>query len=298
MQLIIIVYSSLLSIAATAQSFSEKISKEYSFEKRSEDNMLMIANLNGSVNVVGYDGDKVILEINKTIHAKTDARLENGKQELQLGVIDLADTLIFYIKDGCSQFGNEKKRNKWNNGVHYDNGWSYQWSDQDKDCREVYDYKMDFTIKVPASIHLIISTINDGNISVEKVNGIVKANNINGGIKLSNLSREANASTINGDVDIDYSQNPQANECRFYSLNGDINAYFPKGLGAELSFDSFNGEFYTNMDKIAALPAKVVKSGNGEGIRYKVSGNHYQVGSGGVFLDFETFNGNVYLKEK
>jgi hypothetical protein len=47
------------------------------------------------------------------------------------------------------------------------------------------------------------------------------------------------------------------------------------------------------------LPAKVERSEKGEGIRYKVHGNRYQVGNGGgAFLDFETFNGNVYLKER
>ncbi len=33
-------------------------------------------------------------------------------------------------------------------------------------------------------------------------------------------------------------------------------------------------------------------------MKYKVKGNQYQIGSGGMLLDFETFNGNVYLKER
>ena len=38
------------------------------------------------------------------------------------------------------------------------------------------------------------------------------------------------------------------------------------------------------------------ESGN---VKYKVNGNRFKIGSGGAtFLDFETFNGNVYLKEK
>ena len=92
-------------------------------------------------------------------------------------------------------------------------------------------------------------------------------------------------------------RNPQK-DCRFYSLNGDINAWFQKGLSASMSFESFNGSFYTNIDNLEALPVQVEKKNVDEGVKYKVNGNRYKIGSGGAYLDFETFNGNVYLKER
>lgn len=280
---------------AKAQSYSEKISKEYTFEKKSTDNAVVVANLNGNVRIVGYEGDKIILEVNKTVSGKTEARLEKGKQELKLGTLDLADTLVFYVEDGCNSFGKAHQRNK---NVHsHQSDWGYHWNCDHGNCHQEYDYNMDFVLKVPATVNLIVSTINDGDIHVEKINGAVKAHNINGSIRLVNLTREANASTINGDVDIEYSNNPQK-DCRFYSLNGDINALFEKGLAADLSFESFNGNFYTNVVSIEPLPARVEKTSHGKGIQYKVNGNRYQLGKGGIMLDFETFNGNVYLKEK
>jgi DUF4097 and DUF4098 domain-containing protein YvlB len=279
-------------LSVQAQTYTEKITNEIPFEKKSEANTVIIANINGDVKVFGYDGDKVIIEVNKTINGKTAARLEKGKSELQLGIMNRADTIILYVKNGCNNFGKGfKNRDRWNSG------WSYNWNCNDGHCDTEYDYKMDFTVKVPKQIHVMISTINDGDIQVQQVSGSIKANNINGSIQLSNLMREADASTINGDVDIEYSANP-SKDCRFYSLNGDINAFFQKGLAASLSFESFNGEFYTNIDQINKLPSLVQKSEKGEGIRYKVSGNRYQIGKGGPLLDFETFNGDVYLKEK
>jgi DUF4097 and DUF4098 domain-containing protein YvlB len=286
-----------LTTVAYSQTFTEKINKEFSFEKQSPDNAVIISNINGNVKVTGYDGDKVIIEIDKWVSGKTQARLDKGKQDLQLGVIDRADTLIFFIKDACNPFGYLQKGRKNNNGWNH-NGWGYNWNCKDGNCNELsYDYKMDFTVRVPKNVHLMVSTINEGNVTVENVTGAVNANNINGSISLKSLTREVAASTINGDVDIEYVTNPKK-ECRFYSLNGDINAYFAKGLGAELSFESFNGEFYTNIDRIESLPVAIKKNESGQGLRYKINGNRYQVGSGGVFLDFETFNGNVYLKER
>ncbi|HOX83264.1 MAG TPA: hypothetical protein PLJ60_02185 [Chryseolinea sp.] len=286
---------SLIVQLAIAQSFTEKITKELIFEKKSIDNALMIANINGSIKVVGYAGDKILLTVEKTIKAKTQERLEKGKMEIQLGILDRADTLILYSNSPCHQF--DRKTNYKNHSNGNKRGWGYNWSDQDgRNCQENYDYTLNFTLQVPASVHLRLSTINNGDISVENMKGSVSADNINGSIKLNNLVRESYASTINGDVDITYTQNPDK-DCRFYTLNGDINAYFQKNLAASLSFESFNGEFYTNIDQIERLPALVEEKKGKEGIKYKVKGNRYKVGKGGALLDFETFNGNVYLKE-
>jgi hypothetical protein len=281
----------LASCAATAQTFTEKITRELAFEKPSPANALFIANLFGSVRVEGYDGSTIRVEANKSIDAKTEARLQSGKDEVQLGVIDRADTIILYVKDGCHEFGmNRKNRSGW----HRD-GWGYQ-SVNGNDCHLLYDYKMDFVVKVPRALNLMVSTINEGNVTVANVHGVVKARNINGSIRLSDLTSEAEANTINGDVDIEYARNP-GKQCRFYSLNGDINAVFQPGLSANLSFESFNGSIYTNLTKIENLPVQVTKIQRDDGLKFKIDGNSFRIGNGGPLLDFETFNGNVYLKE-
>lgn len=283
--------------AGFSQTFTDKIVKEAKFESKSANNTVIIANINGDVKVEGYTGDKVLLEISRTLSGKTEARLAQGKQDIQLGMIDRADTLIFYVEGACNSFGRQtKKDGNWNGH----GGWGYNWSDcngRGRNCDPPYDYKMDFTVKVPSGSNLVLSTVNDGDVTVANTSGAMRVDNVNGSIKLTNISREASASTINGDVDVEYSRNPEK-ECRFYSLNGDINAWFQKGLTANLSFDSFNGDFYTNVDHLESMPVAVEKETRGNGVRYKVKGNRFKVGNGGVFLDFETFNGNVYLKEK
>lgn len=287
-------FSLVLVQTAYGQTFTEKISRELSFEKASSENALIIANINGPVEVIGYEGDKVLIEVTKTVNAKTDARLEQGKAELQLGVIDRADTLILYVQDGCQQFSKTTRKDGHTQGQ--SGGWGYH-SQFEKDCHIVYDYTMSFMVKVPAALHVIANTINNGDVTVKNVDGVVKAGNINGSIRLENLKSLTEATTINGDLDIDYAVNP-GDDCRFYSLNGDINVSFQPDLSADVSFESFNGSFYTNIAELEKLPAKIEKSSHGDGIRYKIDGNRYQAGKGGTLLDFETFNGNVYLKEK
>ncbi len=294
MKAINILLASLISATAFAQSFTEKITREFSFEKPGVDNALMIANINGGIAVVGYDGDKISVEVTRTIRAKTPERLERGKAQINLGVMDLADSIILYTQGICSQFG---KKNKEKGDWPHRQGWGYQWNNQDDDCKELCDYTFDFVIKVPMTVHLVVNTVNQGDVKIENMKGSIVANNVNGGITLSNISKEATASTINGNVDVTYTKNPEK-ACRFYTLNGDINAWFQKGLSANMSFESFNGELFTNVPQLESLPAQVEKKETSVGTKYKVNGSRFKVGNGGVVLDFETFNGDVYIKEK
>ena len=279
-----------LPLLANAQSFSDKITRELKFEKAGTSNTFILANLNGSVKVQGYDGDKILIEAERTIKAKTDARLEQGKKEMQLQQIDRVDTLIVYVGGGCSHFGYRTNRR-------HNNGWSYHWDCDNGDCNPPYDYKFNFTVKVPNGINIEVSTVNDGNVTVENVKGKVKAENVNGAIRLSALAGQTYASTINGDVDVEYSKNPNQ-DSRYYSLNGDINALFVKGLAANMSFKSFNGDLYTNVQNLQGLPAIIEKKQDKEGVNLKIAGNRFKVGNGGAMLDFETFNGDVIVKEK
>jgi DUF4097 and DUF4098 domain-containing protein YvlB len=268
--------------------------------KERAENALMIANVNGNIKVQAYEGEKILVQVTKIIRAKTQERLERGKAEVALGVIDLADTIVLYIDGLCTRFLKQGEHKNHGGFSYVQKKWGYSWERTGQDCHEMYDHTMDFTVKIPAALNIIVSTINNGDIVIENVKGAVNANNINGSIRLTNLTREAEASTINGDLDVIYAQNPQRN-CRFYSLNGDINASFQKGLAASMSFESFNGSFYTNIDRLEKLPVAVEKKANDKGTLYKISDSRYKIGTGNnttAFLDFETFNGNVYLREK
>jgi len=211
-------------------------------------------------------------------------------KEMQLQQIDRADTLIVYVGGGCNHFGYRTNRR-------HNNGWSYQWDCNNGDCNPPYDYTFNFTVKVPSGINIEVSTVNEGNVTVENVKGRVKAENVNGAIRLSALAGQTYASTINGDVDVEYSSNPNQ-DSRYYSLNGDINALFVKGLAANMTFKSFNGDLYTNVQNLQGMSAIIEKKQDKEGTSLKIGGNRFKVGNGGAILDFETFNGDVIVKEK
>ncbi len=278
------------SQASRGQTHTETLTREVNFEKNSPSNTLMIFNINGSVTVTGHNGTSVRILVEKIIRGKTASHLELGKREVSLGIIDRADSLICYIK-GILPFGRNIGRHAWGEAA----GWGYDWNTVNQE--PPYDHVMNFTVEVPAHTHVRVQAINEGDVAVSDVLGSVHALHVNGPITLRQVSGEIIARTINGDVNLDYDTNPTSRG-QYYTLNGDIHANFRKNLAADLTFSSFQGEMYSNIDRWESLPGKLEKNELHKGIKYKVGASRFRIGAGGVPLNFETFNGDVFVKER
>lgn len=66
-------------VCAQQQEFKQHISKEFSLQK-STGGVLALYNLNGSLDVEGYSGDKVLIEVDERLRADDSASLEIGKR--------------------------------------------------------------------------------------------------------------------------------------------------------------------------------------------------------------------------
>ncbi|QHV99002.1 DUF4097 family beta strand repeat-containing protein [Spirosoma endbachense] len=264
---------------ASAQEFKEHVTKEFAAPNGGT---LVIYNINGFIKVEGYSGDKVVLDIDKTIKAKDKDVLETGKKEFKLEFEQKGDSIIAYIAE---PFDSRPNRN---------------WRDRDQDRRIHYDFTLDFTIKIPYKMNLHASTVNRGNVDVKDVGGSLKANNVNGAIGIVNAKGATDVHTINGDVVINYLASPP-DKSSYYTLNGNIRVSYPANLSADLQFKSFQGEFYTDFPDAEILPVQVTKNQErrGETTVYKLNKNTaIRIGSGGKTFRFETFNGNIYIKKQ
>lgn len=265
---------------AQEPKFTETIKKEFVVSPNS---VLAVYNTEGFIKVEGYDGNKVLIEIDKTISGKTNEIVEEGKREFKLEFEQKADSVIVYISEPWDSRPNRNQE---------------RWKKNDQ--RKIqYHCNLNFTIKVPKSMNLAVSTVNNGDISVTDVSGFMKVNNINGKITVKNAQKANDIHTINGDVNINYTALPPDN-AKYYTLNGNLTVVFPNNLSADCSFKSFNGDFYTDFEDVEKLPARVTKTINetDKGTTHKLSkGSRIRIGSGGKNLNFETFNGNIYIKK-
>lgn len=260
--------------------FTETIKKEFVV---SPSNVLAVYNIDGFIKVEGYEGNKVLIEVDKTISGKTNEIVEEGKQEFKLEFEQKADSLITYIAEPFDSRPN-RNRDRWN---------------KDEYRKVQYRYNLNYTIKVPKSMNLVISTINNGDIMITDVSGFMKVNNINGKITVKNAQKANEIRTINGDVNINYTALPPEN-AQYYTLNGNLNIVYPTNFSADCEFKTFQGDFYTDFEDVEKLPARVTKtvSETDKGTTHKLSkGSIIRIGSGGKNLKFETFNGNIYIKK-
>lgn len=278
-----------------AQSHRDTIQRELVFGEVAEHNTIIIANINGGIRVEGYDGDKIMVEVNRSLTAPTDEDLKMATEEVQLGTIDRGDTIVLYTENRCHTFGKSRQRGDGRHSLH---GWGYDWNHRERSCNPPYDYTMNFVVRVPSRASVLASTINNGDITIRDVKGKASAFNVNGSIEMRKRTGELVASTVNGDVTVEFVTNPSG-DCRFYTLNGDIDAVFPSSLAASFGFESVNGKLYSNVQQLEPLPVEVVKSVGERGTKYKVTNSRYKIGRGGTaYLDFETFNGDVYLRTR
>jgi hypothetical protein len=267
---------------ANAREFTEHLNKEFIITGNASGSMLFIYNISGFIKVEGYQGNKILLEMDKTISADNDKDLEAGKKEFRLAYDQKNDTVMAYIAE---PYDSRPRRN-----------WQYN-----DDRHEIdYNYRVDFTVKVPFGMNLHISTVNDGIITVNNVSGTLHVSNVNEQILIKNAKGTTSAHTVNGDVTVNYLTNPPE-ESSYYTINGNIRVSYQPGFSADLQFKSMNGDFFTDFPDIEKLPAAVTieKANKEAGTVYKINAiTCVRFGKGGKTFKFETLNGNVYIKKQ
>ena len=274
------------TITAVAQKSTETIKEEVQFNTSSKENVFYVDNMHGAIEVEGYNGKKIVIEVTKTITGKTAEIVSKGKREINLKVQKKGNKIYAYSDSPYTFFdlesGEYNHRENWNS----------------RRSRRKYEYSLDFKIKVPKNVSIDVSTVNDGDIYVQNIHGVtLSANNVNGAITLKNVSGATDVNALNKDINIVYTENPTS-ESWYRSLNGDINIKFKEMLNANVSHRTMNGGFYTSY-AVSNLAPKIVKEKlrKSKGIKYRVrSEGQFKIGNGGVQLNFDQLNGDTIVK--
>ena len=280
--LLMLMAASLLAGNLCAQEQSNTIEKTIQLDN-SAANTLLVKNINGSVEVEGYNGNTIQLVVERTISAKNKERLQEGLADVQLGIKEEDNTVVVYID---APFATLKKGNsgRWHYNVNHNN--------------LGYEYTFDMKLRVPENIKLEASSVSGGAVSVENFKGGVEANNVNGGVSLSNVSGSSSARTVNGPIEAKLSSLPEESVA-YETVNGDIKVFYTEKLAANVSFETLNGDFYTDFEEVSRRPHEVEKAGNGKAVVYRIDkGAELSVNGGGAPLNFKTLNGDVYLQKK
>lgn len=262
------------------QETKEHLTREFTLTGNVSTKTLFIYNISGSIEIEGSgNGNKIILEMDKTISAETNKDLETGNKEFKLGYDQKSDSLIVYIAAPVDSRPHTRNNN---------------YNDID------YDFNVDFKVKVPEGINLQISTVNNGIVAINNVGGNLHITNVNEEIRITNAKSRTVAHTVNGDVTVTYKSNP-VEESSYKTINGDIRVTYLQDLSADLTFKTLNGEFFTDFASAKLLPSATKKTEQKKGgsTVYKLdSKTSVRFGNGGKTFTFETLNGDVYIKKQ
>lgn len=236
---------------------------------------LIVDNVDGYVHVTGTSRSEVRVTAHKTIRAETDADLQQAKAEVKLAIEEKPGSV----------------------SVYYDAPW--RCNGEGGGChgeqRHFYNVTYDIDVEVPVAARIVVSTVNNGDVSVEKTNGDFDVRNVNGGIHMQSVAGSGDVNTVNGPIKVEFTKNPPG-ACSFKSINGQLDVYFQPELSADLSFKTFNGQIYSDFD-VTPRPAPVVEPEQRNG-RFVYRSNGLRVGragAGGPEFTFDAFNGNIRL---
>lgn len=272
----------LSAVTISAQSFNETITKELKFSNQSPDNLLVVDNVFGSIDVEGYNGPTIKIEAKKSINAYNNRALEQGKKEVDIRIEEVDNYIYVFLNTPYTRFNKETGR----------------YSHHENNSRRNYSYTLDFKIKVPYKTNVELKAVNNGKVYVKNVHAReIVANNINGPITLDNISGKTHANALNRDINISYKTKP-VDGSSYKSLNGNINIKVKENLNADISFKTLNGGFYTNLNTSNMKPLTSIDTYKmGNKAKYKINAKQqFRIGKGGAKLSFDLLNGDATIK--
>jgi hypothetical protein len=162
--------------------------------------------------------------------------------------------------------------------------------------------EIELRIQVPKQTQLELSTVNNGDIRVERVEGELEIGNVNGNIELTDVSGAVVAHTVNGRVLATLTRVATDKPMAFTSLNGAVDVTLPSTIKANLKLRTDNGSAFTDFDlNVQPTSSTVTPDSDPRGRgRYRIEVNKVISGSvngGGPEIEMRTFNGNIYLRK-
>ena len=238
--------------------------------------VVVVHNVFGSVHVTAHDLPSIAMTATETVRGDLRADIDRARAEVELKTEREPGRVAFRVRR-IGDDGDCACRN-------------YQW--------EGYRVEYQIELRVPRAAAVDLSTVNDGDVTVDGVQGDFEVRNVNGAVRLLGLRGTGRATTVNGDIEASFARAP-AEPTAFKTVNGSLDVAFPDDLSAELEFQTMHGEVYTDFDL-----EPISQTGGAERTRergmFVLNSNResaFRVRSGGHRHSFHTLNGDIYVRK-
>lgn len=281
---------SLITIELSAQSnvvaerITEDVEIRISASELTRETIFHFNNINGDLNVEGYDGDEILISGKKIITGKPNVRRSFDPDDFYLDKLSKNGHLFVFVRHPGLDV--EIEGNELNYRSNRQNDWE----------ERIQGFEFNLQMKVPHYLMSEISTINAGEVVVDGMSHGLDASNINGSVIIRNISGGViNVETVNGNINAVFSENP-VEDVELHTVNGNIEVSAFKNFSAVVTFKSLQGELYTDFDDKSFRSGR---SGKKDGMsRFGIgSSETIQFGQGGPNVQLRLLNGNAYIKQ-
>ena len=171
-RIILLILCTVLTINGFSQTKEKVLQKTFVFDEKNEDNYLSVSNINGSIVISQHHKPTIEVTLKIKISGNSQSIINEGLKEIDLGVVEKGHTIYLYMDNPCSNINPSMMTEEQIRRGPF-SGWK-------NDCkwRPKYDYLLDYEIKVPAYINLQATTVNDGDIRIEGVEGAMVVSTI------------------------------------------------------------------------------------------------------------------------
>jgi hypothetical protein len=160
--------------------------------------------------------------------------------------------------------------------------------------------KVTVLARVPRQANLSLKTINDGEIIVSNITGMLELANVNGPITATGISGSVIAEAINDTITLSFDRIDDANATSFESINGDLHLGLPGNMGVQLQIDTAQGEIFSDYDDVEVLPSEPVvrrsDEDGGSAIRIE-NAIVAKVNGGGPVVRMKSLYGDIYIEK-
>lgn len=156
-----------------------------------------------------------------------------------------------------------------------------------------------FNVKVPAHCSIIANSFRD--IHIKGVDGEVELNTIMGLINASDITGSVVANTVNGSINAKIRKAAPDAPMAFSTVNGNIDITFPADIKATFKMNSDFGDIYAGFDMVTKDEDIEKSNINPDNGIYNVQVKNWtvaDVNGGGPEYSFKTLGGNIYIRKK
>lgn len=229
---------------------------------------LAINHEKGSISVLGYDGDAVIVEavLREPPAGEDPDPNARGMKRVPAREIQLS-------------------------GKEIDNTVTVSTNSHDK--------TLDLNVKVPRTMSLKLGTVHNGRIDVVNVSGDLEISNLNGDIRLDGVSGSAVLNTFDGNITAVFLQAAPGAAMAFTTVYGKVDVTFPADIRMTAKIKTDNGRIFSDFD-LQVEPRKTRREEipkTGEKRVLLEDWTSGRINGGGPEMLFKSFDGNIYLRK-